>query len=87
MFPSSGEINFQVENADETIEAILSNYKAIAELDIMDGISLLFEDWRFNLRKSNTEPLVRLNVESKGNADGLAGKVELLKNEIVQNFL
>ena len=38
-------------------------------------MSLAFEDWRFNLRRSNTEPLVRLNIEGKGNADTLAAHV------------
>ena len=83
-FPSSGEINFRVEDAEKTIAAVVSRYEDEAELGRMDGVSLSFTDWRFNLRKSNTEPLVRLNVESRGNADALARKVELLKTEIAQ---
>ena len=66
-FPSSGEINFKVKDADSSIASVLENYRTQAKtLDKMDGFSLTIDDWRFNLRKSNTEPLVRLNVESKG---------------------
>ena len=83
-FPSSGEINFQVEDADKTIASILSRHQSKGELDSIDGVSLSFTDWRLNLRKSNTEPLVRLNVESRGNADTLARKVRLLTTEIAQ---
>jgi phosphomannomutase len=71
-FPSSGEMNFKVANASRAIENVLSAYRADARsLDETDGVSLAFEDWRFNLRRSNTEPLVRLNVEGKGNSDAL----------------
>lgn len=74
--PSSGEINFTVADAGTAIENVLSAYRAAAlSLDETDGVSLAFEDWRFNLRHSNTEPLVRLNVEGKGNADALAAHV------------
>lgn len=65
-FPSSGEINFKVADADAAIAAVLEKYREGALVDEMDGVSLAFEDWRFNLRKSNTEPLVRLNVEARG---------------------
>lgn len=84
-FPSSGEINFQVREADDTIAALISKYRGKADLDSMDGVSLSFPDWRFNLRKSNTEPLVRLNVESRGNAEVLARKVELLRAQMEQS--
>ena len=73
-FPSSGEINFEVADAGMAIEKVLSAYRADAfSIDETDGVSLAFEDWRFNLRRSNTEPLVRLNIESKFTADALAG--------------
>lgn len=81
-FPSSGEMNFKVADADKTITSVMTEYQSIAELDTMDGVGLSFSGWRFNLRKSNTEPLVRLNVESRGNAGALAEKVELLKSKI-----
>ena len=82
-FPSSGEMNFKVADADKTITSVMAEYQSVADLDTMDGISLSFSDWRFNLRKSNTEPLVRLNVESSGNAGALAGKIGLLKSKIL----
>jgi len=75
-FPSSGEMNFQVDNAGAAIKKVLSAYRADARsLDETDGVSLAFEDWRFNLRRSNTEPLVRLNVEGKGEANVLETNV------------
>ena len=78
-FPSSGEINFKVADAAEAIEKVLSAYRADAlSLDETDGISLAFEDWRFNLRCSNTESLVRLNIESKGKADALKANVSAI---------
>ncbi|MDA9052932.1 phosphomannomutase [Planktomarina temperata] len=78
-FPSSGEINFTVADAGTAIENVLSAYRADAlSIDETDGVSLAFEDWRFNLRRSNTEPLVRLNVEGKGNADALAAHVSAI---------
>ena len=78
-FPSSGEINFTVADAGTAIENVLSAYRADApSIDETDGVSLAFDDWRFNLRRSNTEPLVRLNVESKANADALAAHVSAI---------
>lgn len=78
-FPSSGEINFKVDDAGRAIENVLSVYRADAlSLEETDGVSLAFDDWRFNLRRSNTEPLVRLNVEGKGTADALTGYVSAI---------
>ncbi len=66
-FPSSGEINFTIADPKAKLAQILALYQPLADkLDTTDGISLEFADWRFNLRSSNTEPLVRLNVESRG---------------------
>ena len=66
-YPSSGEINFTIARPQAKLAEILARYQPQAEqLDTTDGISLEFADWRFNLRSSNTEPLVRLNVESRG---------------------
>jgi phosphomannomutase len=68
-FPCSGEINSKVLNAEEKIEIIKECYLSEeCVLDLTDGISMDFSDWRFNLRTSNTEPLIRLNVESKNNS-------------------
>lgn len=74
-FPSSGEINFKVADATAAIAAILEKYRDGADLDAMDGVSLAFADWRFNLRTSNTEPLVRLNIEARGAADAVTVRV------------
>ena len=67
-FPASGEINSNLENANTIIQRICDIYKPEARnIDNTDGISIEYDDWRFNLRSSNTEPVVRLNVESKDN--------------------
>ena len=80
-FPSSGELNFKVADAEKAIENVLSAHREAANsIDETDGVSLAFGDWRFNLRRSNTEPLVRLNVEGKGNADALAAHVSEIAN-------
>lgn len=64
-YPSSGEINSKLANPTEAIARVRAEYEADAlVVDETDGISLEFADWRFNLRSSNTEPVVRLNVES-----------------------
>ena len=67
-FPASGEINRQLINPDAAVQRVFDTYAPHA-LTILrtDGISMEYADWRFNLRKSNTEPVVRLNVESRGN--------------------
>ncbi|PRO67939.1 phosphomannomutase CpsG [Alteromonas gracilis] len=67
-FPSSGEINSKLKDADAALERVTNRYQPLASVvDATDGLGLEFDDWRFNLRKSNTEPVIRLNVESKGN--------------------
>lgn len=79
-FPSSGEINFVTPDAAGAIARVEA---ALAPLgparDETDGISLAFEDWRLNLRRSNTEPLLRLNVEARGDSVDLAEKVAELR--------
>ena len=74
-FPSSGEVNFRVKDADAAIAAVRAAYAGGAEIDEMDGLSLSHAGWRLNVRKSNTEPLVRLNVEARGDATNLSGMV------------
>jgi len=65
-FPCSGEINFKVQNTTNTIQKIFDYYQAQhPEIDHTDGISLDFGAWRLNVRASNTEPLLRLNIESR----------------------
>ena len=66
LYPSSGEINNRIKVPKVAIERVLNYYKESAlTIDYTDGISVEFETWRFNLRSSNTEPVVRLNVESR----------------------
>jgi phosphomannomutase/phosphoglucomutase len=67
-FPCSGEINFKVADAAAATARVLARFGPLAPAyDHTDGLSADFGDWRFNLRSSNTEPLLRLNVESRGN--------------------
>ena len=67
-FPASGEINRTVSDARTVIDKVLTHYMPAAlDIDYTDGVSVSFADWRFNLRMSNTEPVIRLNVESRGN--------------------
>jgi phosphomannomutase len=65
-FPCSGEINTKVSDPKVLLEVIEARYKALADdVDHTDGLSMSFAEWRFNVRMSNTEPVVRLNVESR----------------------
>lgn len=67
-FPCSGEINFRVTDAKAAVQRVMSHYATQSPaLDHTDGISADFGDWRFNLRSSNTEPLLRLNIETRAN--------------------
>jgi phosphomannomutase len=78
-FPSSGEINSTVENAGLTIKKVVEHYSGQAQtIDKTDGIGMEFGTWRFNLRKSNTEPVIRLNVESRGDIKLMQEKTEEL---------
>lgn len=82
-FPCSGEINFRVADAPSKIQEILNTYRAQHPiLDETDGVSLEFADWRFNLRCSNTEPLLRLNVETRGDARLLEQRTKELQTLI-----
>ncbi|HCB2727149.1 MAG: phosphomannomutase CpsG [Klebsiella pneumoniae] len=76
-YPASGEINSTIQDPDASIARVLSEYKSNALLvDHTDGISVEFDEWRFNLRSSNTEPVVRLNVESRGNHQLMKNRTE-----------
>jgi len=69
-FPASGEINRQVADPAAVLAAVESAYSSVAlGVDRTDGLSMEFRAWRFNLRSSNTEPLLRLNVESRGDPE------------------
>ena len=76
-YPSSGELNFHLttHDAPTIISAIEAKFGTQNPTkSTLDGLSLHFGDWRFNLRASNTEPLIRLNIESRGNAELLVTK-------------
>lgn len=76
-FPTSGEINRTVDSAAQVLQSLHDRYAADAiHVDDMDGYSFEFPDWRFNIRMSNTEPVVRLNVESRGDQALVDAKTE-----------
>ena len=76
MFPASGEINRQVKDAAATLQLLHDTYAADAlDVDNTDGYSFEFSDWRFNIRMSNTEPVVRLNIESRADPSLMQSKV------------
>lgn len=78
-YPVSGEINSVVEDPDQVIARVESHFQG-GETDYTDGLSVAFPAFRFNIRKSNTEPLLRLNVESRGDVGLLEEKTaELLQ--------
>lgn len=79
-YPCSGEINFKVADAAAVVARVEARYvsEAAGAVDRTDGLSVAFDDWRFNLRSSNTEPLLRLNVETRGNMALLEEKTEEL---------
>ena len=79
LFPVSGELNYRVPDAKAAIAAFEARYAPQAIiLDRTDGVSFEFANWRFNLRSSNTEPLVRLNVEARGSVTLMQAKTEEL---------
>jgi phosphomannomutase len=61
---ATGEINFEVEDKDGKIKQIAEHFKD-GKIDYLDGTTVEYEDWWFNVRKSNTEPLLRLNLEGR----------------------
>jgi phosphomannomutase len=86
LFPASGELNYRVPDSKAAIAAIEARYAPGAlSLDRTDGVSFEYPDWRFNLRTSNTEPLLRLNVEARGSISLMKSKTEeilsLLKSQ------
>ena len=79
LYPCSGEINSTVSNPAEKIREIKKRYTG-GNTDELDGLSVEYPNWRFNIRMSNTEPLLRLNVESKNDENLMNEKTnELLK--------
>ncbi|PHZ85099.1 phosphomannomutase CpsG [Paremcibacter congregatus] len=76
-YPISGEINRELPDPETAIRRVLDHYKETAlKIDYTDGVSLEFDQWRFNLRSSNTEPVVRLNVESRRDIQLMALKTK-----------
>jgi phosphomannomutase len=79
LFPVSGEINRVLANPETAIERIRQHYIPLHPgVDYTDGLSMEFEQWRFNIRCSNTEPVVRLNVEARGDETLMREKTEEL---------
>jgi len=82
-YPCSGEINYRVGNIPTVIDHVLAHFAPMNPvIDHTDGISLEFADWRFNLRGSNTEPLLRLNVETRGDAQAVKYRVSEIETLI-----
>ena len=79
-FPCSGEINFAVSDARAATAAVLDRFSTLRPaMDYTDGLSADFGNWRLNLRSSNTEPLLRLNVESRGDAALVEDRVDEIR--------
>ncbi len=84
-YPCSGEINFKVADAKAAVARVMEHFAAQAPaLDYTDGISADFGDWRFNLRSSNTEPLLRLNVEARGDAALMQARTDEISHLLQQ---
>jgi phosphomannomutase len=86
-YPVSGEINRRLDDPAAALATIEARYGAQAlEVTHIDGLSMAFPDWRFNLRSSNTEPLLRLNVESRGDESLMRARTDELLNLLDSNF-
>jgi phosphomannomutase/phosphomannomutase/phosphoglucomutase len=85
-FPCSGEINYRVSDVPAVLEAVKSHFSdQKPELDLTDGLSLELPEWRMNIRASNTEPLLRLNIEARANkalVDRLLKEVEGIIDQV-----
>ncbi len=86
-FPCSGELNYKVQSTEEAISRVQDFYEKGGEnetpvVEKVDGLSVAFRDWRFNLRASNTEALLRLNVEARSNSALVAQKVSEIEKLI-----
>jgi phosphomannomutase len=80
-YPCSGEINSEISDPAGKIKEIEKKYSD-GKIDKLDGLSVEYENWRFNLRMSNTEPIIRLNVEAKGSINLMEEKTKELLNHI-----
>ena len=81
-YPCSGEVNSTVGSVSEVLARVESEYGKGGKIDKTDGLSVEFTDWRFNLRGSNTEPVIRLNVEARGSTALVEEKTAELLNMI-----
>jgi len=85
-FPCSGEINNTVADAPAALVRIQERYQSEAlEVDLVDGVSMSFPEWRFNVRMSNTEPVVRLNVESRADEALMQDKTQEILSLLAGN--
>ena len=83
LHPCSGELNYKVADAAKVSERVLDYYMPFnPKIDKTDGLSLEFSDWRFNLRSSNTEPLLRLNVEARKNKEIIVKRIKEIEQII-----
>ena len=83
LFPCSGEINDTVNDAQAVLAAVEAHYANRAKnVQKIDGLSMDFGEWRFNLRTSSTEPVIRLNVEAKQDVELMASKTQELRHLI-----
>ncbi len=85
-YPSSGEINFSVPDTQTTIASMKQSYADAKTIDELDGLSVWYDDWWFNIRASHTEPLIRLNVEADTEAL-LEEKTAMLVEKIKKDSL
>lgn len=81
-FPCSGEVNSQVESVPAVLQRVEEKYSAGGTIERVDGLSIEYPEWRFNLRGSNTEPVIRLNVETRGDRALMEEKTAELLAEI-----
>lgn len=85
-YPCSGEINFHVRDVQTSIAKIKEHFLVDEpEIDTTDGLSMSFANWRFNLRGSNTEPVLRLNVESRGDVELMQNKTQEI-SQLIKNL-
>ena len=85
-YPCSGEINYKVNNAKEIIEKIEKSYnETCVKKEYVDGLSMEFSSYRFNIRTSNTEPLLRINLESRGDPAVLNTQLEFINKQILSS--
>lgn len=82
-YPCSGEINYTVDDVPKVLDKVTAHFASENPvLDKTDGVSLEFDNWRMNIRASNTEPLLRLNVETRADSKLLWQKVKEIEDLI-----